>query len=353
MSTDLSISITLYSGWHEGNTVSFYLRNLLVESNETAQIAQAKEVMGEVVKELHYITGYGVDKGTIKIDGKKVEQVVYYGLEPRFGFQSDVFKHKVKFLFHTDLKSCLPEKKQKYLSPRRVSFSLPCVINYGLTRLDNDESSPLFFMNHRKVLFYKRDDPVFKRFIARFYNQGHLCIDSERYFVTKNFDGDYVHTKLLLNAGFGRGQRKGKSRDNIRTIQLLSKPAEKRQPTFITSKRARLPLDGTDYVYIIRAGRRKVYKIGKSNDPQARLNSLQTASPERLKLLYALKADNASTAEESLHFVLQDFQLGGEWFALSDKQIEVLLGIEEFKEKSFVIEKQMYSLNDMVLKLKQ
>ena len=352
MTNDLSISITLYSRRREGNTVSFYLRNLL-QSNDVAQIIQAKEIMDEVAKELHHITGYGVDKGTIKSDGKKIEQVVYDDLEPRFGSESDIFKHKVKFSFDVHLKSCLPEKKQKYLRATRASFALPCVIDTRLTRPDNEESSPLFFLGVRKHLVYKREDPIFQHFIARFYNQGHLCIDSKRYYIAKDFDGESVLTKLLLNACFSRGQRKGKSEDNIRVIQLASKPVEKPQPTFKTSKRASLPLDGTDYVYIIRAGRRKVYKIGKSNDPQARLNSLQTASPEKLKLIYAFKADNASAAEESLHFVLRDFQLGGEWFALSDEQMEVLLGIEEFKEKSFVIGAQLFGLQDMVLKLKR
>ncbi|MBN1994323.1 MAG: GIY-YIG nuclease family protein [Anaerolineae bacterium] len=230
-----------------------------------------------------------------------------------------------------------------------VSFVLPCVIGQA------QSDGPVFSLKYRTQLAYARNHPVLHRFIARFYNEGNLCIGGRRYFVARDFEGDRsLSVTLMQNACFDRGQKKfGKSLDNIRIIQLAGKPVEKSEPTFKTSKRAALPLDGTDYVYLIRAGRRKIYKIGKSNDPPARLNSLQTASPEKLKLLYAFKADNASAAEEALHFALRDFQMAGEWFKLSDEQVAALLEIEEFREKSFVAGARLFGLNEIVARLRR
>lgn len=105
-----------------------------------------------------------------------------------------------------------------------------------------------------------------------------------------------------------------------------------------TSKRqiASQPTDGTDYVYLIRMGRTKMYKIGKTNDPQGRLVSLQTASPYKLKLLHTFKADNASAAEESLHAKFHGVRLEGEWFKLTDAERDAIVSVKEYRDNCFV-----------------
>ena len=83
---------------------------------------------------------------------------------------------------------------------------------------------------------------------------------------------------------------------------------------------------------------RHAYKIGKTNDPEGRLQSLQTASPHKLKLLHAFRADNAAAAEEELHRLLHSKRLEGEWFRLTVLEKDVLVSVERFEGKKFWID---------------
>jgi hypothetical protein len=117
-------------------------------------------------------------------------------------------------------------------------------------------------------------------------------------------------------------------------------------PKFGTAKMPRKtqiasqPTDTTNYVYLIRMGRTKAYKIGKTNDPQGRLASLQTASPHKLKLLHTVKADNASSAEETLHARFHGVRLEGEWFKFTDAERDAILSVKEYRDRQFVVEKK-------------
>lgn len=84
------------------------------------------------------------------------------------------------------------------------------------------------------------------------------------------------------------------------------------------------------YVYFIRAGDRYV-KIGKSNDPIARLRGLQTANPNELTLMGAIRCESEP---ESLRLEreLQDYwahrvpEKVGEWFSLQWTELKWLAG---------------------------
>lgn len=62
--------------------------------------------------------------------------------------------------------------------------------------------------------------------------------------------------------------------------------------------------------YFIRAGDNGPVKIGISADPEKRLRGLQTAQPDKLKLLGVLSGDH----ESKLHRQFNDLRLHGEWF---------------------------------------
>lgn len=94
-------------------------------------------------------------------------------------------------------------------------------------------------------------------------------------------------------------------------------------------------------------GQTKYYKIGKSNDPQGRLASLQTASPYKLKLLHVFKADNASAAEETLHHNFHNVRQNGEWFMLTDGQRDKLISIDGFVNKQFVVQEKALHLEQL------
>lgn len=75
------------------------------------------------------------------------------------------------------------------------------------------------------------------------------------------------------------------------------------------------------YVYAVLAQESRRIKIGVTNDPNRRLASLQTGSPERLELIGAAPGDRFTEAR--LHAELQHDRLLGEWFASTDRVIRV------------------------------
>lgn len=66
------------------------------------------------------------------------------------------------------------------------------------------------------------------------------------------------------------------------------------------------------YVYVIRAGEDSPIKVGLAKDVQARMATLQTGNPRKLRVLYVLPGD--LELEWQLHNRLQGQRLVGEWF---------------------------------------
>jgi len=69
-------------------------------------------------------------------------------------------------------------------------------------------------------------------------------------------------------------------------------------------------------IYFIQAGENGPIKIGQSDNPQERLNQLQTANPYKLKLLWIYCGDSYSEAE--IHKMFLQELIRGEWFHPSD-----------------------------------
>jgi hypothetical protein len=78
------------------------------------------------------------------------------------------------------------------------------------------------------------------------------------------------------------------------------------------------------------------FKIGRSVDPEARIQHFDTQMPVNVKKAHVFHADNAAWAEASLHYWLDDCRYKGEWFALSDAALYMVLGIDQFREGHFV-----------------
>ncbi len=84
-----------------------------------------------------------------------------------------------------------------------------------------------------------------------------------------------------------------------------------------------------DWVYFIEAIGAGVIKIGISQNPEARLRSLQTASPTPLRLIVAVYG--TANLERRLHRKFSPMRRNGEWFA--DCQ-EIRAEIERFTSKA-------------------
>ena len=76
------------------------------------------------------------------------------------------------------------------------------------------------------------------------------------------------------------------------------------------------------FVYLIHQIGSKFYKIGRSKDLKERLRALQPGNPQPLDLIAAFNvARFASQVELDVHTALAIRRLFGEWFALTDEDV--------------------------------
>lgn len=330
MQNDISITLTIYDNWQQTTNHKFFCRNLDGQTVEE-QVAHAREVMNGVASELHYITHLGIDKGVVRVGGKKADEVLFPGKIPYE--KTKWFRWGVNISF-APMYSYFWQKENKLASRIPVNeidtgwelHKRPCHKKVSLrlpVHPSHKDEEPAHFLRYygekrkkRKLIgwiaVYDQKDRVFNQFIGRFFEGGHLCVGTDRYW------GEALRP-VDVKGVFWKAPKFG-------TAKMPRKSQIASQPT-----------DGTDYVYLIRMGRTKMYKIGKTNDPQGRLASLQTASPYKLKLSHTFKADNASAAEETLHAKFHGVRLEGEWFKLTDAERDAILSVNEYKEQRFYI----------------
>ena len=77
------------------------------------------------------------------------------------------------------------------------------------------------------------------------------------------------------------------------------------------------------YVYIIGSAEYGLYKIGRTNkEVDERLYQFSPMLPFPCCLVTAIKTKSPAKLERSLHKVLEDKRVNGEWFALTEEDIE-------------------------------
>lgn len=86
----------------------------------------------------------------------------------------------------------------------------------------------------------------------------------------------------------------------------------------------RFPVTGV--VYFVRAEESQRVKIGfTATEPAARVASLQTGSPERLRLVAAVPG--SLELERALHELLRGSRIHGEWFGNTEEVKALLVGV--------------------------
>lgn len=75
-------------------------------------------------------------------------------------------------------------------------------------------------------------------------------------------------------------------------------------------------------LYVIRMGKTTWHKIGYADNLKARLSGLQTGNPTKLTVVIARKIHSPKTIESQLHQKYYRKRGPGEWFKLTDKDIE-------------------------------
>lgn len=90
------------------------------------------------------------------------------------------------------------------------------------------------------------------------------------------------------------------------------------------------------WVYLLQTGWH--YKIGKAKDVKQRVAALQTSSPYKIDLLFAVRTEHMSTNEATCHGVYAEFRTNGEWFEFAyDMVEEVKSFMLEIEEDDFLI----------------
>ena len=88
--------------------------------------------------------------------------------------------------------------------------------------------------------------------------------------------------------------------------------------------------NSSGFIYLIDGGN-GLFKIGKTiDDPYARFKEIQNMSPVKLELLYQIDSNEIGQVEYMLHRIFDKQRAHGEWFKLTQEQVEKLMEIDPF-----------------------
>ncbi len=109
-----------------------------------------------------------------------------------------------------------------------------------------------------------------------------------------------------------RGYEKLGSLENTKTAVVTEDPIQ------IHSERARR--DRSGYVYLLEGD--GCYKIGHARDPENRVETLKIQLPYPVHLVTFVYSEDRRGLEAELHEKFADKRLNGEWFDLSQNDVE-------------------------------
>lgn len=78
-------------------------------------------------------------------------------------------------------------------------------------------------------------------------------------------------------------------------------------------------------VYLLKSN--GLYKIGITQNLEARIASLQTGSPDTIEVIHTIKTSNMTMLENELHNKFESKRVRGEWFKLNDWDVEYIKGL--------------------------
>ena len=82
-------------------------------------------------------------------------------------------------------------------------------------------------------------------------------------------------------------------------------------------------------VYLVRNDNNGMIKIGRSRAVEKRLKTLQTSNPFPLSLILTISTNNAPQVESNLHKIFRHKRVYGEWFNLSDQDIDLAFNLKQ------------------------
>ena len=75
------------------------------------------------------------------------------------------------------------------------------------------------------------------------------------------------------------------------------------------------------YVYLLRHGTRREFKIGRTNNPIRRAGEISIELPQKLEPIHVITTDDPAGVEAYWHRRFGDKRLKNEWFALSSDDV--------------------------------
>jgi hypothetical protein len=98
------------------------------------------------------------------------------------------------------------------------------------------------------------------------------------------------------------------------------------------------PASGRDHIYVIRSDVGHT-KIGVTKNPQARLNALQSGNPHKLRFVRCMPLTDdgcdAYRIEGLLHRLLAEKRMVGEWFDVTDLEIDLAYEVAQLSAEIF------------------
>jgi len=77
------------------------------------------------------------------------------------------------------------------------------------------------------------------------------------------------------------------------------------------------------YIYVVRSG--EYYKVGRTSNLEQRMKTFRTTLPAGTELVFTIKVSDTRSAETEIHTSLNESRINGEWFNLSESDIEYLM----------------------------
>lgn len=166
-------------------------------------------------------------------------------------------------------------------------------------------------------------DYLILKYIELIRELGHFPIEGELRIRKKTIEDFPSHSSFSqLGSKQERVQKiieychaKGGFDDVIALCSTVAKPADKKLGLATSDS------ENLGYVYLIRHGTRKEYKIGKTYNPIRREGEIRLELPEKVKPIHYIKTDDPAGIEAYWHSRFAGKRKEGEWFSLSAEDV--------------------------------